>query len=109
MIPVVAAWLSAYLLTGALIVLGVRLIWVACDRLPLWSLLLALLGVAGLVGYTLWVHNLLAIIGVLTVGLAAALIWLLVWVPRVLPQVTDTVLRLWHSDHLRRRPAGTRP
>lgn len=108
MLPVVATWLFAYALTGALIVLGVRIIWVACDHLPIWILLVALAGVAGLVGYTLWVRNVLAIIGLITVLLATVLIYLLVWVPRVLPSVTDAVLHWWHRSPIRRPSAGTR-
>ena len=109
MFPVVAIWLLAYVLTGALIVLGVRLICLACDHLPVWSLLVALLCVAGLVGYTLVIGNILAIIALLTVAMAAALVWLLVWVPRTLPRVTDAAVRLWHGDSVRRHVAGTRP
>lgn len=109
MLPVVASWLFAYALTGVLIVVGVRLIWAACDHLPIWSLLAALACVAGLVGYTLWIHNVLAIIGLITVVLAAALIWLLVWVPRVLPSVTDALLHWWHRRLAKYPPAGTRP
>lgn len=109
MFPVVAIWLFAYALTGALIVLGVRLIWVACDHLPIWSLLIALAGVVALVGYTLWVRNVLAIIGLITVILATALIYLLVWVPRVLPSFTDAVLHWWHRSPAKRPPADMRP
>jgi hypothetical protein len=109
MLPVVATWLFAYALTGALIVLGVRLIWVACDHLPVWSLLAVLVCVAGLIGYTLWIRNVLAIIGLITVALAVALIFLLVWVPRVLPSLTDAVVHWWHTGFTGRHFSRTDP
>ncbi len=105
MLPVVATWLLTYAVTGALIVLGVWLIWVAYERLPVSSQLITVLGVSALIGYTLSVRNILAIVGSLTVILALLLIWLLVWVPRMVPRVTDAVSRLLRGDRAP-RPAG---
>ncbi len=107
MLPVVATWLLAYAVTGALIVLGVWLIWVAYERLPVSSQLVTVLGVSALICYTLWVRNILAVVGSLTVILALLLIWLLVWVPRVVPQVTDAVSRLLRGDRVHPPAART--
>lgn len=107
MLPVVATWLLAYAVTGALILLGVWLIWMVYERLPFSSQLVTALGVSALIGYTLWVRNILAIVGSLTVILALLLIALLVWVPRVLPRVTDAVSRLLRGDRARRPAART--
>jgi hypothetical protein len=108
MFPVVATWLLAYVLTGASIVIGVRLIWLACDHLPLWTLAGAVLCVVGVVVYAGVLGNVLVVIGLLTTTLAAALLTLLVWVPRVLPDVVDTVTGWHRRDAARRRDSRTR-
>jgi hypothetical protein len=108
MFPVVVTWLLAYVLTGASIVIGVRLIWLACDHLPLWTLAAAVLCVVGVLVYAGVLGNVLVVVGLLTTTLAAALLTLLVWVPRVLPGVVDAVTGWHRRGEARRADARTR-
>jgi hypothetical protein len=90
--------IATYVVLGVLVVIAVRLSHAAFAHMPGWGVILVYLGVAGLCAFMLWIGNVLAIMGAVTVALSITLLIFMRTLPLVVPRVGDALLRPFRRE-----------